>query len=149
MLEYLKGLFRHSAAPRGITRVDKIIQDAGELVRRCVDAQLKDVGIERLSKLQVHRPWVMGYVATLAEQMGSKLRQEEPNGAAMLVCLIAMEGLDDKSDAGELINEFTELTSKRDYAFGQGGAAALDDYPRILRREAPQELARELRRAGL
>lgn len=146
MLEFMKRLFQRSEFPAGagITPVDKHIQDCAELIRRCVVAQFNEAGLPLLSRTASYRPVVLGYVATFAEQMGLGLRRDDPQSASVLICLLAMDGVDAEPDQEALLREFTELTESRNYSFGQGGAIALEDFPGVLKQVPPRRLALEL-----
>lgn len=144
MFQFVKRLLRKSDMPPGITMVDPHIRDCAELIRRCVVAQFEEVGLPLMPETASYRPLVLGYVATLAEEMGARLGKDDPRGVAMLICFIAMEGVDAHRNHESLMGEFTELTETRNYSFCQGGAIALEDFPGLLKQVPPRGLALEL-----
>jgi len=146
MFEFAKRFFRGGGTPPGITMADDQVRKCGELIRRCVVAQFNEAGLPLMTAASPYRSLVLGYVATLAEEIGTRLSRDEGQGVSMLICFIAMEGVDAAPEHEDLMREFTELTDAREYMFGQGGAIALEDFPGLAKQIPPRGLALELMR---
>ncbi len=148
MFQFLNRIFGRSGPPAGLTMATPHMRDCAELIRRCVVAQFDEAGLPLMPGGASYRAIVLGYVATLAEKMGSRLQEKDPRSAGMLICFLAMEGVEAQSSSAGLMHEFTELTESRDYAFGQGGAIALEDFPALLKKVPPRGLALALMGRG-
>jgi hypothetical protein len=133
MPNWLEGLWKRATAPSGVTPVDAFIEATTKKIVGVVSEQM-NASHATPEQLQIMRSFLLGYVATLAEQAAlSSGRADASNAGALISILAAQQLLQVASDPEALLNEFVVYTRERDFAFGQGGALALEDFQLIER----------------
>jgi hypothetical protein len=144
MWKKLKKMLGADEVIPGFAEVNEGIRSASELISRCVAVQIVESGASS-NQLEVMRSFILGYIATLAEQLAQSVGKNDPQGTAILMSILAAAKLAGKGASHQAIaEEFEELRALRDYGFGQGGAVALEVFEVLLKREDPQGLKEHL-----
>lgn len=140
MWQKLKRLFGRDESVPGFTEVNEDIRNASDVICKVVASQVLQSGASS-KQLEFMRPFILGYIAAFAEQLGPSVGKSDPQGTAVLMSILAVAKLDGAgANHQSIAEEFEELTSLRDFPFGQGGAVALEDFEVLIQREEPQGL---------
>jgi len=133
MLKWLKRLGKEDAAIPGFTPVDPFIEATTDKIVSAVSKQMQAVQATP-EQLQVMRSFLLGYVVTLAEQAALASGRADASNAIVLISVLAAQKLPQVAGEPEaLLNELAAYTQGRDFAFGQGGSVALEDFALIGR----------------